>query len=140
VSTVAGSSAGGAAGAGFADGEAAAARFKKPFAVAVDGNNTILVADFSNHCLRMIASENAQVTTLAGSSKAGKVDGEGAGARFYQPLAMTLDERGRLLVVELNNEGGCLRVAKAMLAPPPGSRARPEPDARCIGGLRQAAH
>jgi len=117
VSTVAGSRAGGDAGKGFADGEAAAARFNEPSGVAVDGNNTILVADFSNHRLRMIASENAQVTTLAGSSKAGKVDGEGAGARFYQPLAMTLDERGRLLVVELNNEGGCLRVAKAMLAP-----------------------
>jgi len=116
VSTVAGSRAGGAAGAGFADGEAAAAHFKKPFAVAVDGNNTILVADFSNHCLRMIASENAQVMTLAGSSKAGKVDGEGASACFNSPWAIALDEGGRLRVAAVANKG-CLRFAEASLVP-----------------------
>ena len=116
LSTVAGSRAGGKAGQGFADGEAAAARFNNPLAVAVDGFNTILVTDFSNYRLRRIASENAQVTTLAGSSEAGKVDGEGASARFKAPWAMALDERGRLLVVDHETEG-CLRVAEATHAP-----------------------
>jgi len=84
--------------------------------VAVDGNNTILVADRHNHRLRMIAGEGAMVTTLAGSSLAGQVDGEGAVARFNQPWAMVLDERGRLLLAEVGNEG-YLRVAEASLAP-----------------------
>ena len=113
VSTVAGS---GSAGEGLADGEAAAARFDQPHDVAVDGNNTILVADCNNNCLCKIASEGAQVTTLAGSSEPGKVDSEGASVRFNAPCAVVLDERGRLFVIELANER-CLRVVEASLAP-----------------------
>ena len=94
---MAGSRAGGKAGQGFADGEAAAARFNNPLAVAVDGNNTILVTDFSNYRLRRIASENAQVTTLAGSSEAGKLDGEGASARFKLPGQWRLTSVGDCL-------------------------------------------
>ena len=113
VSTVAGS---GSAGKGLADGEAAAARFDQPQDVAVDGNNTILIADCNNNCLRKIASEGAQVTTLAGSSEPGKVDGEGASVRFNAPCAVVLDERGRLLVAEPANTG-CQRVVEASLSP-----------------------
>jgi len=112
VSTVAGSRAGGAAGKGFADGEAAAARFNLPRAVAVDGNNAILVADAGNQ-LRLIASEGAQVTTLAGSSR-GKVDGEGASARFNTPHLLALEKCGRLLAADLHN-ASCLRVAEVRL-------------------------
>jgi len=82
----------------------------------VDGNNIILVADYRNHRLRMIAGEGAMVTTLAGSSEAGKVDGEGASARFNQPWAMVMDECGQLLVVDLHNKG-CLWFGEASLAP-----------------------
>jgi len=89
------------AGKGFADGEAAC--FNQPSAVAVDGINIILVADFDNHRLRMIAGEGALVTTLAGSSEASKVDGEGVSARFSCPSLMALDERGRLLVIDEGN-------------------------------------
>ena len=88
VSTVTDGRAGGEAGKGFADGEGAAARFCFPTGVAVDGNNAILVPDQSNHRVRKIAGEGARVTTLAGSSEAGKVDGEGASARFNCPLAL----------------------------------------------------
>jgi hypothetical protein len=56
------------------------------------------------------------VTTVAGSSEEGKVDGEGAGASFKNPFVLALDERGRLLVVDLNL--GCLRMVEASLAPP----------------------
>jgi len=112
VSTVAGSREGRA---GFADGEGTAARFNGPIGVAVDGNNTILVADKSNNRVRKIAGEGAQVTTLAGSSEAGTADGEGISARFSCPWALALDERGRLLVGESR---GNLRVVEASLAPP----------------------
>jgi hypothetical protein len=83
----------------------------------VDGNNAILVTDQSNHRVRKIAGEGARVTTLAGSSEAGKVDGEGARSRFNLPFALALDERGRLLVAEINNDN-CLRVGEVPLAPP----------------------
>jgi len=40
------------------------------------------------------ASEGAHVTTLAGNSKPGKVDSEGASVRFNATCAVVLDERG----------------------------------------------
>jgi len=100
---------------GFADGKGAAARFNSPQDVAVDGNNNILVADTDNQRIRMIAGANARVTTVAGSSEAGTVDG--ASARFKEPITVTLDEGGRLLVLERNTRTQ-LRVVEASLAPP----------------------
>jgi DNA-binding beta-propeller fold protein YncE len=110
VSTVAGNGE-----AGFADGEGAAARFHYPRDVVVDKEGTIVVADCYNHRLRKITG--GQVTTLAGGSEKGAADGAGAGARFNEPFALALDERGRLLVAE-NDRAGTLRVVEASLAPP----------------------
>jgi len=75
---------------------------------------TIVVADTHSHRLRKIRGR--QVTTLAGV-EAGAADGTGAGARFKQPWAMALDERGRLLVAEFK-WANTLRVVEAGLAPP----------------------
>ena len=47
----------------------------KGSAVAVDGDNNILVTDRKNHRLRMIAGDPATVTTLAGTQE-GNADGE----------------------------------------------------------------
>jgi DNA-binding beta-propeller fold protein YncE len=110
VSTVAGNGE-----AGYADGEGAAARFNWPVDVVVDKEGTILVADRGNNMLRKIVGR--QVTTLAGGSEAGTADGAGAGARFNEPFALALDERGRLLVAE-GNRKDTLRVVEASLAPP----------------------
>jgi len=114
VTTVAGSA---EAGPGFADGAAATARFDLPSGVAVDGNNNILVADQENNCIRMIAGKGGRVTTVAGSAEKGNVDGTGASVRFSEPLGVTLDERGRLLVLVEENAGS-LRVIEASLSPP----------------------
>ena len=73
-----------------------------------------MVADTHSHRLRKIRGR--QVTTLAGV-EAGAADGTGAGARFKQPWAMALDERGRLLVAEFK-WANTLRVVEAGLAPP----------------------
>ena len=94
VSTVAGNGE-----AGFADGARAAARFNNPTDVVVGGNGIIAVAGRDNNRLRKI--EEDQVTTLAGSTEAGRADGVGAGARFNGPCSWALDERGRLLVIEI---------------------------------------
>jgi len=110
VSTVAGNGE-----AGFADGEGAAARFHFPMDVVADREGTIVVADKNNHRLRKI--RGGQVTTLAGGSEAGAADGAGAGARFNQPIRLALDERGRVLVVEVDR-ADTLRVVEAGLAPP----------------------
>ena len=93
VSTVAGNGE-----AGYADGEGVAARFNSPQDVVVDKVGKIVVTDFNNGRLRKIVGR--QVTTLAGGSEAGTADGAGAGARFQEPFALALDERGCLLVAE----------------------------------------
>ena len=113
VSTVAGSRAGGWSGKGFADGEVAAARFSFPRAVAVDGCTGIFVADSSNHRVRMIKGE--RVTTIAGSSVNGHLDGEGASARFGSLFALALDKFRRLLVAD-NYSNGNLRAVVFPLA------------------------
>jgi hypothetical protein len=74
-----------------------------------------VVADKDNHRLRKI--RGGQVTTLAGGSEAGAADGAGAGARFKLPFRLALDERGRVLVVEVGRTD-TLRVVEAGLAPP----------------------
>jgi len=114
VTTLAGST---EAGQGFADGAAVAACFAYPRGVAVDGNNNILVADQDSNRIRMIAGKGGRVTTVAGSAEKGKVDGTGPSVRFNEPISVTLDERGHLLVLETNNTGS-VRLVEASLAPP----------------------
>jgi len=65
----------------------------------------------------MIAGKGGRVTTVAGCAERGKVDGTGASARFDQPVHLTQDERGRLLVLD-NVTQGSVRVVEASLAPP----------------------
>jgi len=109
VTTVAGR--GGAP--GFCDGSKIAL-FNNPRDVAVDASGRVLVADASNHRVRMIGmSGDWAVTTLAGSGERGRIDGEGAVADFDRPWSMTLDPRGRLLVACFNTFG-CLRVINSV--------------------------
>jgi len=112
VTTVAGN---GKARGGFADGNGAAVRFAGPMGIAVDGNNNIFVTDFFNHRIRMVAGASARVTTLAGRTQPGKVDGTGAFALLSYPRTLAMDEHGRLLVADRNQ--GCMRVIDASLPP-----------------------
>jgi len=81
----------------------------------VDGNNNILIADRLNHRIRMIAGAGERVTTVAGSHETGVVDGPCA--RFNAPMTLTLDEIGRLLVIEGVAQHR-LRIVEASLVPP----------------------
>jgi len=98
---------------GFTDGAAAAARFFHPSAIAVDGNNNILIVDKCNNRTWVIAGKGRRVTTLAGSAEMRKVDGTGASVQFGWP-SMTLDERGHLLVPDTYNAGS-MQVIEASL-------------------------
>lgn len=112
VSTVAGSGE-----SGYADGEGAAARFNTPTDVAVDGHGAIVVADKMNNRLRTIYGR--QVATLAGDGRRARVDGNGTEASFAGPVILALDERGRLLVVDDEQQHShAVRVVDAGLAPP----------------------
>lgn len=97
VTTLAGS-----ATAGSVDGTGAAAGFNFPYSVAVDGSGNVYVADYNNHLIRKITSAGV-VTTLAGSTTSGFVDGTGTAARFKNPAGVAVDAFDNVYVADRLN-------------------------------------
>ena len=62
----------------------------------VTGN--LYFVDEANHRVRMCTPQGV-VSTLAGSGLSGRVDGDGATARFSTPTALVLDTAGQNLYV-----------------------------------------
>jgi sugar lactone lactonase YvrE len=94
VTTVAGGSTHG----GFLDGPASLAKFNAPNDVAVAPDGTIYVADYKNHRIRKIMA--GQVSTLAGNSSGGIINGNSTLAEFEDPYRITLDPSGNLYIVD----------------------------------------
>ena len=96
VTTLAGSGTG-----TFANGTGAAASFNAPFGVAViPSTESIVVADFTNHRIRLITPEGV-VTTLAGSGTPAFADGTGAAASFNNPRGIAvIPSSGTIVVAE----------------------------------------
>ncbi len=76
---------------GFADGQGINARFDCPGHMDIDNNNNLYVADTGNHRIRKITPDG-MVTTLAGQSSYGVVDGVGTAAKFDLPFALAVDK------------------------------------------------
>lgn len=90
-------------GPGSADGTGSAARFERPYGVAVDGVGNVFVADYSNSTIRKVNSAGV-VTTLAGSAgNPGSADGTGSAARFSQPGGVAVDGAGNVFVADSGN-------------------------------------
>ncbi|HEX6837269.1 MAG TPA: hypothetical protein VF334_11885, partial [Polyangia bacterium] len=96
--------AGTAGAAGTTDATGAAARFRNPMGVVLDGSGNLFVADASNHTIRQIVIASGVVTTLSGKAgSAGSADGDAATARFNMPHSLALDGAGNLLVADTRN-------------------------------------
>jgi streptogramin lyase len=98
VTTLAGS----ASLSGNVDGTGTAARFGRPWGVAVDGAGNVFVADIDNNTIRKITPAGV-VTTFAGSAVEGSTDGTGAAARFRGPADVAVDGTGNLFVADSGN-------------------------------------
>jgi serine/threonine protein kinase/sugar lactone lactonase YvrE len=86
--------------AGASDGTGSQARFSFPSALAVDSAGYIYVADMGNNTIRKI-SPSGDVRTLAGQAgQPGRIDGEGARARFTAPSGIAVDDAGNVYVAE----------------------------------------
>jgi DNA-binding beta-propeller fold protein YncE len=68
---------------GYADGPTSTALFSNPKGISVAGTK-VYVADSGNNCIRLI--ESGTVTTVAGSSAQGMIDGSASAARFWNPV------------------------------------------------------
>ncbi|EKX31917.1 hypothetical protein GUITHDRAFT_57527, partial [Guillardia theta CCMP2712] len=85
---------------GFADGEARAAMFNHPIALATSPDNSIvLIADGFNHRVRSFNVSNMSISTLAGDGGAGFQDGIGTDAKFNFPSALSFFGDGTKVAV-----------------------------------------
>ena len=99
VTTVAGSGS-----TGTTDGPGSSARFNRPYGLAVK-NSDIYVADYENNSIRKIDISTTQnnVTTIAGSTSAGNIEGAGLSARFNGPSGIAIDKVGNVYVTDSRN-------------------------------------
>ena len=92
---------------GHQDGQKAQAQFSSPTALLELNDGSILVADYGNHCIRCIGTDD-QVTTFAGTAGAeGHQDGPKDQAQFSYPTALLQLNDGRILVADSDNH--CIR-------------------------------
>ncbi|MEJ7931757.1 hypothetical protein WG922_17420 [Ramlibacter sp. AN1015] len=87
---------------GSIDASGAAARFNRPRGVVSDSSGNLYVADTGNCSIRKI-SVSGVVTTFAGSTACGLVDGQGTSARFVEPWGMTIDGSDNLYLTDGNS-------------------------------------
>jgi sugar lactone lactonase YvrE len=84
---------------GFSDGNGLSSQFAFPTGIALDKKGNLLVADRDNHRVRLI-SPRGQVSTLAGTGKAGYSEGKTTTALFNAPNGITADQEGNVYVAE----------------------------------------
>jgi hypothetical protein len=88
---------------GFQDGAATAAMFRWVPAMLHLPDSRVLVADGTNHRIRVLSADLQQVSTVAGDGEEGHLDGIAAQAQFNRPTALELLPDGRVLVVDCAN-------------------------------------
>ena len=93
---------------GFLDGQGTAARFANPYGLTLDTAGNIYVADMKNHRIRKI-STTGLVTTVAGISLSGYLDGAGTVAKFKTPQGVAFDNTTGIIYV---SDSGNNRIRK----------------------------
>ena len=95
VTTLAGSTS------GYADGAAATAKFGFVRGIAVGSTGSVYVSDSSNQMIRVISA--GSVSTVAGNTVQGYVNGSATAARFRYPYGVALHSSGKIYVADANN-------------------------------------
>lgn len=88
---------------GLRDGRGSDAAFHTPSGLALDAAGNLYVADTGNHAVRKVTPDGT-VTTLAGTGQAGFRDGPASQALFNGPMAVAVDDRGRVFVADAYND------------------------------------
>lgn len=78
------------------------ARFSTIFGIAIDANDNLYVPDNSNQKIKSI-TPSGLVTTLAGNTTAGYIEGSGTTAQFKSPYIIVVDSENNLIVADTYN-------------------------------------
>lgn len=101
ISTVAGNGTKGYSGDG---GAATSAQLNFPFAVAIDNNSNLYIADHRNHRIRKMTKDGV-ISTVAGTGTAGYSgdDVMAIDTQLYHPVRVAVDNSGNLYIAEYYN-------------------------------------
>jgi sugar lactone lactonase YvrE len=86
---------------GNADGKGSEARFNLPYGIAIMKDQTIIVTDTKNNCIRSIDKDYV-VRTIAGSTQ-GYADGNITNAQFNFPYGVAIMEDQNIIITDLRN-------------------------------------
>jgi sugar lactone lactonase YvrE len=97
---------------GAEDGEVAKVQFNGPASLARGPDGSLFIADRDNHQLRRMSSDGTAVFVVAGTGAQGTTDGPAGSATFDQPIALAVDAKGTVYIVEV----GSRRIRRFTLA------------------------
>lgn len=90
---------------GYKDGPALEAQFHQPHEIRFDPHGNLYISDMSTHTIRRILWKTKEVTTVAGTGKAG-FSGDGGPAtqaELSQPISVVLDRDAGFLICDIRN-------------------------------------
>ncbi|MFN8012116.1 MAG: hypothetical protein U0P81_12020 [Holophagaceae bacterium] len=103
--------AGGAGIQGYANGAGSAARFSSPEGLVLRADHSLLVADYANHAIRVVAPDGTTSSLVGGGVGNGYVDGPAASARLNHPEDVKVGPTGKVYIADYDNH--CIRVVEA---------------------------
>lgn len=90
-------------GSGFRDGPVADAIFNYPKDIKFDNTGNMFIADYGNHCIRMLSADGI-VSTVAGQpKKSGYKDGGPVESLFNQPWGVAVNDQGDIYIADWSN-------------------------------------
>ena len=90
-------------GSGFRDGPVKDAIFNYPKDIKFDKSGNMFIADYNNHCIRMLSADGI-VSTVAGQpTKAGYKDGGPVESQFNQPWGVAVNDQGDIYIADWTN-------------------------------------
>jgi sugar lactone lactonase YvrE len=94
---------------GYANGSGASARFAFPEGLALRADHRLLVADYFNHAIRVVAPDGT-TSTLVGGNGNGYIDGPLASALINHPQDVKVGPSGKVYIADYDNH--CIRVVE----------------------------